>query len=218
VLPVDQRAAAPRLAAAPEMPPLARDPLTGLLTRRAFQLLGSALAAEADARAPLVVVVLGLDGFDLINRRSGRLAGDTVLVTVGRRLSEYAIGDPVARLGGSEFAALLTSPTGGRRWLRQTASRLAARLTAPIPVGPATIALTASVGLVPVPECPDLPAALYRAEQAMRHARDRLDPAAGFARVLDNGTVRYPEMSRAMPGSTGFDVAFAAAAWLGRQP
>jgi len=97
-----------------ELTLLARhDALTGLLNRRALEerLAGEAARAQRHAQ-PLSLVLLDIDEFKAINDVHGHPAGDRVLAEVGRRLEALArTGEPVARVGGEEFAWLLPSTT-----------------------------------------------------------------------------------------------------------
>ncbi|WNG81084.1 GGDEF domain-containing protein [Mycobacterium sp. ITM-2016-00316] len=93
-----------------------RDPLTGLLNRRALQQHIVKMLAATD-RAHLVVAVVDLDDFKHINDTYGHQAGDDALVAVGRALG-HAVFDTTAvigRIGGEEFvvaaACLSADPT-----------------------------------------------------------------------------------------------------------
>ncbi|MBL6276414.1 GGDEF domain-containing protein [Micromonospora fiedleri] len=152
------------------------DPLTGLPNRRAFYRLAAALLTD-NAGRPLVAVVLDLDNFKQINDRYGHAAGDKVLISVAERLAAFAGDNLVARLGGDEFAGLLSSPTVDHRWLDHATGRLYEMLAAPIPLGTATVRVTASVGLAPV-HGTQLTEALDRADAAMYEAK-----AIGAARA-----------------------------------
>jgi diguanylate cyclase (GGDEF)-like protein/putative nucleotidyltransferase with HDIG domain len=85
------------------------DQLTGLPNARSlFLQLNSELARSRRTGAPLVVMVLDLDGFKGINDRFGHLAGNKVLQRIAEGLRsvcrEY---DCVARMGGDEFVVIL---------------------------------------------------------------------------------------------------------------
>lgn len=85
-----------------------RDPLTGLLNRRAF---GERMAEELDrARRygeSFSLILVDLDHFKTINDTVGHDAGDEVLAWVGRLLTELTRAADVAfRVGGEEFAVL----------------------------------------------------------------------------------------------------------------
>jgi diguanylate cyclase (GGDEF)-like protein/putative nucleotidyltransferase with HDIG domain len=89
------------------------DELTGLPNARSlFIQLDSELARAKRTGAPLVVLVLDLDGFKSINDRFGHLAGNKVLKMISEGLHascrEY---DCVARMGGDEFVAILAGST-----------------------------------------------------------------------------------------------------------
>ena len=78
------------------------DPLTGLMNRRAFVDIISAL------NKPYVVAILDIDRFKAINDTYGHGAGDVVLIEVARELRNMLGRDAaVARLGGEEFGVIL---------------------------------------------------------------------------------------------------------------
>jgi diguanylate cyclase (GGDEF)-like protein len=88
----------------------ATDPLTGLPNRRSFdanlerEIVGARRYDDA-----LSLVLLDIDEFKGFNDRFGHDVGDEVLREVGRRLREACrAGDTVARIGGEEFALILT--------------------------------------------------------------------------------------------------------------
>jgi diguanylate cyclase (GGDEF)-like protein len=84
------------------------DPLTGLVTRRAFD---GALEAVLDApqgEDGTSLVLLDVDDFKSVNDRFGHPGGDLVLVQLGQLLVEASRrGDVVCRLGGDEIGVLL---------------------------------------------------------------------------------------------------------------
>lgn len=89
------------------------DPLTGVLSRRAFREVASMVTASAARTGePLVLALLDLDDFKRVNDEGGHAAGDDVLVrlTSGWR-RELRRGDALGRLGGDEFAVLLRNTT-----------------------------------------------------------------------------------------------------------
>jgi diguanylate cyclase len=145
------------------------DPLTGLLNRRAFHAAAHAVLT-ASARPPLAALVVDIDHFKLVNDYYGHAAGDHVLATVAQRLSAFAGGDPAARVGGDEFAALLRAPTSDPRWLERATRHLTGILAEPIPLGYGMVRVTAAVGLAPVGDA-GLAEALRQADAAMYRAK-----------------------------------------------
>jgi diguanylate cyclase (GGDEF)-like protein len=82
-----------------------RDPLTGVLTRTAFETRARQQAAGGGSA---VLVLLDLDHFKDINDTHGHAAGDRVLASTGALLRRSVRQtDAVARYGGEEFALLL---------------------------------------------------------------------------------------------------------------
>ena len=101
---------------------LARDSLTGLLTRaeteRRTRALGSNAASEAFALA-----VLDLDHFKRINDEHGHAAGDRALKLVGHAINSHVSADDIAgRYGGEEFLVALAS--GDRDEMLRTLERV----------------------------------------------------------------------------------------------
>ncbi|BFU43161.1 diguanylate cyclase [Krasilnikovia sp. MM14-A1004] len=86
------------------------DPLTGCLNRRGFEERLANELAEADRTGDSAVLLLvDLDGFKEINDRFGHQAGDDLLVWTGRTIDEQLrTHDAVGRVGGDEFAAVLS--------------------------------------------------------------------------------------------------------------
>ncbi|MBJ7465686.1 MAG: GGDEF domain-containing protein [Mycolicibacterium sp.] len=115
-----------------------RDPLTGLLNRRALQQHIVKMLTATD-RAHLVVAVVDLDDFKHINDTYGHQAGDDALVAVGRALG-HAVFDTTAvigRIGGEEFVVAAACRTADPTLLSRRICKAVADL--PVPV-------TASVG------------------------------------------------------------------------
>src|SRR5690606_4821205 len=108
------------------------DPLTGCLNRGAFDRQLTAEIARAGRRGePVSLVLLDLDGFKRVNDTRGHGAGDDLLAWVGRTLrASVRPHDVVGRIGGDEFAVLLTE---GADDVPATAERLRDALAERIP-------------------------------------------------------------------------------------
>ncbi len=89
------------------------DELTGLLNRRGFQSeLKRALSSASRYGEQGVLIYIDLDGFKPINDTYGHAAGDEVLRRVAGLLRDNIRDtDYVGRMGGDEFAILLTRTT-----------------------------------------------------------------------------------------------------------
>jgi diguanylate cyclase len=87
----------------------ARDPLTGLFNRRAFEdAANTLLRNEVSRHRPATLMIFDIDHFKAVNDRYGHAAGDQLLVSLGKLLSELQRPPAAtARLGGDEFAILL---------------------------------------------------------------------------------------------------------------
>ena len=92
-----------------------RDPLTGLLNRRAF---GERMVEELDRvrryGETFSLILVDLDNFKSVNDSLGHDTGDEVLAWVGRLLTELTRGADVPfRIGGEEFAVLCPATPPG---------------------------------------------------------------------------------------------------------
>ena len=115
-----------------------QDQLTGLANRRAWDdRLDAELARAARTGAPLVVAAIDVDRLKELNDTAGHAAGDLLLKSCAARwTAELRTHDFLARIGGDEFALLLTDCDA------DGASRVAERLAASPEVGH-----TCSVGI-----------------------------------------------------------------------
>ncbi len=86
------------------------DPLTGVANRKSFEeRFALELARRAQGGAPLAMLLWDIDSFKVINDSYGHRAGDRVLQSVaGCFTAALRSTDFVARIGGEEFAVLLT--------------------------------------------------------------------------------------------------------------
>jgi diguanylate cyclase (GGDEF)-like protein len=88
------------------------DPLTGMFNRRGFaEACSRVIEREARAGRPATALIFDIDHFKSINDRFGHPAGDEILKLFSAVVvSNLRISDLSGRVGGEEFAALLTCP------------------------------------------------------------------------------------------------------------
>lgn len=90
------------------------DPVTGLPSRELFlDRVRRALASRTAAAPPVAMLVVRIDGFEIVNGSLRCSLADETLVEIARRLTETVRrGDSVARVGPTRFALLVEVPTG----------------------------------------------------------------------------------------------------------
>lgn len=86
-----------------------KDPLTGLLNRRAFLSLAiDTLGHTVEKNTPVSVIMADVDHFKKINDTYGHACGDTVLQAVAAKITSFLRSmDICCRYGGEEFLLLL---------------------------------------------------------------------------------------------------------------
>lgn len=149
------------------------DALTGLPNRA---LLGDRiLLAVASARRHnglVAICFLDLDDFKPINDTYGHQCGDRLLIEVAKRLKESVREtDTVARIGGDEFAILLSELENSYE-AKEILNRLLAHVALPYKFDHVRAVVTASIGYTLVPGDDGDPDSLLRhADQAMYVAK-----------------------------------------------
>ncbi|RKG64661.1 response regulator [Corallococcus sp. CA054B] len=107
-----------------------RDALTGLMLRRPFvEAVGTRLSEARRSDKPLALCFLDVDHFKKVNDQHGHLAGDRVLMRLGRLLgARFRREDLRARWGGEEFVVALLgeTPESAKEILSRTAEELSA--------------------------------------------------------------------------------------------
>ncbi len=149
-----------------------RDALTGLLNRRRFDEELQRVAAESGRYGThATLLVCDLDNIKLINDTLGHGAGDELIKAVARVLGERVRkSDVLARMGGDEFAVLLTH--AGVEQARVVAESLrAAVLELDLLTGGQRVRTTISIGLAPLGDGLSAEEALIAADVAMYEAK-----------------------------------------------
>ena len=150
------------------------DHLTGLPNRAAvFGRLADALKAATSTAVGLMY--LDLDGFKGINDRHGHEAGDELLVTVAKRISETATarGALAGRIGGDEFV-VVAEVSPGIAGMTALAAGILGAVSQPIALRSGPVSVSACAGIA---ECAAGSAAAATiaadADAALYHAKAR---------------------------------------------
>ncbi len=123
------------------------DVLSGLPNRgRVRELVGEALHAATVGNVPCAIMFLDLDGFKPVNDTFGHPKGDAVLRAVAKRLvGEVGALGHVGRMGGDEFAILVTDAQS-RRKVEQLADSIIAAIAEPYMIDGTEIRVGVSIG------------------------------------------------------------------------
>jgi diguanylate cyclase (GGDEF)-like protein/PAS domain S-box-containing protein len=142
------------------------DNLTGLPNRELFldRMEAAFGFARSDQTIRPTVVVIDVDRFKQVNDSVGIAVGDSILLTIARRLTRLLKPqDTLARLGGDQFAMILLSEREPAR-IVAFAETLRRTLRAPIAFNDREIFLTASMGLALADSQP------HRTEEVLKDA------------------------------------------------
>ena len=154
------------------------DALTGILNRAGWNQQTPAVLAAADAGGKAVALLyIDLDRFKSINDQHGHAVGDAVIERAARLIrAEVRAHDLVARLGGEEFAVLLTG-TGAKH-----APAVAERIRRNLENGHEPVPCTLCVGVAERLPGEGLATLAARADAALlrakRNGRNRVEQAA----------------------------------------
>jgi diguanylate cyclase (GGDEF)-like protein len=149
------------------------DELTALPNRRFFrERLERALADVQEQPPRLAVIYLDLDGFKALNDAYGHDTGDRLLTLIAARLSHAVRAeDLVSRLGGDEYACLITGVSSRER-LQLIASTLFKAVSTPFTIGTLALTVRPSIGIAVYPaDGTTTDALLKAADTAMYHAK-----------------------------------------------
>jgi diguanylate cyclase (GGDEF)-like protein len=149
------------------------DSLTGLPNRTLFfQTLGDAITLAQDKAWRIVVLFIALDRFKNINDSLGTTLGDELLRQFSNRLVQCVrIRDTVGRMGGDEFALILTMPRDQQDAVH-TANEVREALRQPFDLDGHQAVLSASIGIAMYPDDATDPETLVKyADTAMERAK-----------------------------------------------
>ena len=149
----------------------ARDPLTGVLNRSAFE--AAVMRVASGSQQPVTLIMLDVDNFKATNDQFGHIAGDAVLSgLVDRMRQSLRANDLLSRFGGDEF--LLLCPGVGPRIALAIVNRMLARISQePVRYEGHEISVTVSLGAA-CAQTKSLPALSYlikRCDAALRRAK-----------------------------------------------
>src|SRR5262245_8619388 len=182
------------------------DELTGIANRRGFMEEAERLIRkQAWKNQPVTVLMFDLDHFKKINDRFGHAVGDEALRVFARTATvSLRASDVIGRLGGEEFAAVLTSDLSVALVAAERVRAAFAAAAAEV-VGE-SVAATVSIGIAAPTEMPcDLAAVLARADAALYRAkkagRNRVEADTGEeivegAPVAADGDRRRDDVAR----------------------
>jgi diguanylate cyclase (GGDEF)-like protein/PAS domain S-box-containing protein len=172
-----------------------KDCLTGLYNRAAFD---ARLAVELGRidDAPVILMLLDLDGFKEVNDTLGHLIGDRLLASIAERLRQKAGEDVfVARWGGDEFAFLFGSGVGLDQ-ARQVGERLVKTVQDELLVGDKATVVGATAGLAAMSGPASTEELVRRADTALYFGKEE---ARGSVQVWSEAIdARHVARQRAM--------------------
>ena len=150
------------------------DPVTGLPNRSLFaERLGQASRQAHRNNRSVALLFLDLDRFKQVNDSLGHAAGDELLAEVAKRL-QHCIreNDSLARIGGDEFALILTDLTDGQN-AAAVAEKAIEQLSAPFQIRGIEVHGGASIGIAVYPQnTRDLDTLRRYADLAMYEAKE----------------------------------------------
>ncbi|WP_448663294.1 EAL domain-containing protein [Sphingomonas sp. CJ20] len=189
------------------------DPLTGLPNRSLLnERVDQAVLRTRRSRTRCALLYVDLDRFKEVNDSYGHASGDALLRDFSARLASIArASDTVARIGGDEFAVLLTD-IGDQFDPADISARILAAATEPFEIEGAQVYVGASIGVAIVPDGGTCRDELHRmADVALYHAKNAGKARAEtFSPQLDSAMRRRAQIERdlrvALATGEGLDV------------
>ncbi len=151
------------------------DPLTNLPNRNLFKdRMQYAIANARRNKQKFYLMFIDLDHFKAINDTYGHITGDQILKHVARRLTACTReNDTIARIGGDEFAVILTN-IANQQHTKVIAKKILSLLSDPYIIDNNRLTLSASIGITQYPDdgktINDL---LKKSDNAMYNAKSR---------------------------------------------
>jgi diguanylate cyclase (GGDEF)-like protein/PAS domain S-box-containing protein len=182
------------------------DNLTGLPNRQLFidRLLAVAAFTKATPNIRPTIMVIDLDRFKQVNDSVGISVGDSILLTLARRMTRILKPqDTLARIAGDQFGLILLSEQDPTR-ITAFAETIRKTIRAPIAFNDREIFLTASIGLsLADPKTEMTDEVIKDAELAMYHSKriggDRIDVYKPAMRARKNDRLAMEsELRRAL--------------------
>ncbi len=183
------------------------DPLTGMFNRRGFaEATSRVIEREATAGRPVTVLIFDIDHFKSINDRFGHPAGDEILkLFAAVVINSLRMADLSGRIGGEEFAALLTCALDEAVVVAERVRETFANSGIAVEDGP--VDTTVSIGVAGGPAGTELEVLLAAADaalyQAKRGGRNRVEAAEELPLSLEKWrrkTAGLPGHLRLPPG------------------
>ncbi|KQZ12866.1 MULTISPECIES: EAL domain-containing protein [unclassified Mesorhizobium] len=174
------------------------DNLTGLPNRELFmnRLEAVISIARTEEKVRPTVFVIDIDRFKQVNDGLGISAGDTILLTVARRLHRLLKPkDSLSRFAGDQFALMLLSEQDPAR-IATVADAIKHAISAPITFAKREIVLTASIGLITwtsteVSAEDIVKDAELAMHQAKRFGGDRIEPFRPAFRTVGTDRLQF---------------------------
>ncbi|TPN51979.1 EAL domain-containing protein [Mesorhizobium sp. B1-1-4] len=174
------------------------DNLTGLPNRELFMNRLEAIIsiARTEEKVRPTVFVIDIDRFKQVNDGLGISAGDTILLTIARRLHRLLKPkDSLSRFAGDQFALMLLSEQDPAR-IAAVADAIKHAINAPITFAKREIVLTASIGLITWTSAQTSAEDMVKdAELAMHQAKrfggDRIEPFRPAFRAVGTDRLQF---------------------------
>lgn len=177
------------------------DSLTNLMNRNGFnELIESVAVTGLAEQGHVAVVYLDINGFKAVNDSIGHTGGDELVTALAERLASVLPADSAfARIGGDEFAVLLTGP-GAADAAAGSASALVHGLDRPFTIYGFEFHVTAAVGYAVADGGSVTPTeVLRRADLAMYQAKAGAErDAVAYHKAMETGALEKKQLESAL--------------------